>query len=290
MSDWEQTFSAYLRLDRGLSEKTIEAYLSDLREIAHKSQLAPSELSELDLQDILHHWKANNLSTASIQRKVSSLRTFFLHLRQKDPSLADPTSKLELKSRARPLPKTLSKLQVEKILQNPDTSTEEGIRDRTILELLYACGLRVSELTELKRGNLQLEQAQLRIVGKGNKERLVPVAPEALKWLQKYLLEIYPQWNLGFEHEEIFLQERKPISRQAVWALVKKHAAAAGAGKQVSPHFLRHSFASHLLEGGMDLRSVQMLLGHQDITTTQIYTHVEESRLLEAHRKFHPRK
>lgn len=290
MSDWEQNFSAYLRLDRGLSEKTIEAYLSDLREIALKANTEPKNLTELEIQDILHHWKTHNLATASIQRKISSLRTYFLHLRQKDPTLVDPTSKLELKSRARTLPKTLTKAEVEKILQSPDTQTPEGIRDRTMLELLYACGLRVSELTELKRGSLQLEQAQLRIVGKGNKERLVPVAPEALKWLQKYLLEIYPQWNIGFEHEEIFLQDRKPISRQVVWALVKKYAAKAGVGKQVSPHFLRHSFASHLLEGGMDLRSVQMLLGHQDITTTQIYTHVEQSRLLEAHRKFHPRK
>jgi integrase/recombinase XerD len=287
MADWENNFTAYLRLDRGLSEKTIEAYIGDLRQLEEQSKTPPQNLRPEDVEKILAEWRAQELSNSTIQRKISSLRTFFLHLRQTNPELKDPTASLELKSRARPLPKNLNASEARVLVESPDTSAPQGIRDRAILELLYACGLRVSELAHLKRSNIN--EDSLRISGKGGKERMVPIAESAGRWLKRYLQEVYPKENPGFQHDEIFLENGRPITRQEIWRIVKTYGEKAGI-KKVSPHFLRHSFASHLLEGGMDLRSVQLLLGHQDISTTQIYTHVEERRLVDAHRKFHPRK
>jgi integrase/recombinase XerD len=286
-----QLFAAHLRLDKGLSEKTIEAYMSDLKILAREFGKPPEGLTEEDLQKALGRWREQNLSSASIHRKVSTVRSLFLFLRQQNPELKDPTARLDLKARKRPLPKTLSREKMLSILEGPDTKTRAGLRDRAILELLYACGLRVSELTGLKRSDLRLEEEQIRVRGKGGKERIVPLGKSAKAWLENYLAGAYLDLNLGLEAEEIFLAESspRPLTRQEVWELVKNYGRQAGAGR-ISPHYFRHSFATHLLEGGMNLRSVQTLLGHQDISTTQIYTHVEEQRLVEAHKKFHPRK
>jgi integrase/recombinase XerD len=288
----ESLFTAYLRLDKGLSEKTIAAYMSDLKILARESGKAPESLTEEDMEAALARWRKQGLSSSSVHRKISTVRMFFLFLRQSDPVLKDPTAKLELKARKRPLPKTLSREKMQAILQNPKIETPEGLRDRALLELLYASGLRVSELTALKRSDLQLEEEQIRVYGKGGKERIVPLGKSARNWIEKYLAECYLKLNLGLEREEVFLalsSPPRPLTRQEVWELVKRYGREAGAGS-ISPHYFRHSFATHLLEGGMNLRSVQTLLGHQDISTTQIYTHVEERRLVEAHKKFHPRR
>mgnify|MGYP001047693424 CR=1 FL=1 len=290
MQPWEEAFAAYLRLDKGLSEKTIGSYLSDLRLIQTEHGQEPASLTESNVQTSLQRWRDHGLKPGSIHRKVSSLRAYFLFLRQKNPELSDPTARLELKSRQRPLPKTLNREMAQAILDAPHTDTPTGIRDRAILEMLYACGLRVSELTSLKLSDLRIPERTLKIRGKGGRERLVPLGESAAQWLQKYLAEARPNLSRELSAEELFLENGRALTRQEVWQLVKNYGVQAGAGAAISPHYFRHSFATHLLEGGMNLRSVQMLLGHQDISTTQIYTHVEESRLVDAHRKFHPRK
>lgn len=291
MQQWENEFAAYLRLDKGLSEQTIGSYLGDLKLLSSRSNKFPAALTEEDVQIALSEWRQLKLKPASIHRKISSLRTYFLFLRQNKPELSDPTARLELKPRQRPLPKTLSRKMAQAILDAPDTDQLEGIRDRALLEMLYACGLRVSELAALKNSDLRLEEQQIRVRGKGGRERIVPIGGSAIQWLQRYLAEAYPKLNLGFVVDQVFVARGgRPLTRQEIWRLVKEYGLKAGAGDAISPHYFRHSFATHLLEGGMNLRSVQTLLGHQDISTTQIYTHVEESRLVEGHKKFHPRK
>lgn len=290
MQPWAQAFAAYLRLDRGLSEKTISSYLSDLKILSAEHSAEPARLNENNIQSSLKNWREQEMKPGSIHRKVSSVRAYFLFLRQANPEIQDPTARLELKPRQRPLPKTLSKQTAQAILETPDANSPAGLRDRAMLELLYACGLRVSELTGLKSSDLHLAEHKIRVRGKGGKERMVPLGDSAAAWVARYLAEAYPELNRSLSADELFLQDGRAITRQEVWRLVKDYGAKAGAGPEISPHFFRHSFATHLLEGGMNLRSVQMLLGHQDISTTQIYTHVEETRLVDAHRKFHPRK
>lgn len=289
---WKEDFQSYLRLDKGLSESTIEAYLSDLQLLENQSGVEPPLLQEQQIFEALEHWHDSGVSNASIRRKISSLRALFLYLQLKNPKTVDPTVKLELAKKPRSLPKMLTKEQIEALLTAPNVETHEGILDRTILEVFYASGMRVSELATAKRKDLKLEEGLLLVHGKGSKQRMVPLSARASEWLQKYLLEVYPKENLGFACEELFVvgkEKARPLTRQEIWKKIKTYATRAGIPK-ASPHSLRHSFASHLLSGGMNLRSVQMLLGHEDISTTQIYTHVEEKRLLEAHKKFHPRK
>ncbi|RYZ95572.1 MAG: tyrosine recombinase [Proteobacteria bacterium] len=296
MNQWEGPFAAYLRLDKGLSEKSIASYASDLRLIAKSTAVDPAALTPELIRAELARWRQENLSSPSIQRKLSSVRAYFAFLRKHGPGTPDPTKDLEVASPKRRLPKTISHDAIAALLASPDLTQDEGIRDKAMLELLYASGLRVSELANIKRGDLSLDQSWLKVFGKGSKERRVPVGESALAWLKKYSQEAYPRMNLGFACEMLFIggSPAKPraLNRQEIWKIVKTHAARAkipGAAA-ISPHSLRHSFATHLLEGGMNLRSVQTLLGHADISTTEIYTHVEERRLLEAHKKFHPRK
>jgi integrase/recombinase XerD len=285
-------FAAYLRLDRGLSERSIESYLGDLALLEKSGNL--SSLRDEQMGAILAEWRATKVSSRTLSRRLSALRAYIEFLREAQPNHPDPTAKLELKVENRSLPKTISASDLQKILEAPDTSRPEGLRDRALLELLYACGLRVSEAAGLERAHLRLEQKIVRVFGKGAKERLVPIGEIALAWLKRYLAETYPKLNPGFTEEKLFVAPERsgarPLSRQEIWKIVKAHAKRAGVSANVSPHMFRHSFATHLLEGGMNLRSVQALLGHSDISTTQVYTHVEETRLLEAHRKFHPRK
>lgn len=289
---WKEDFQSYLRLDKGLSESTIQAYLSDLQLLEDHSGVEPPLLQEQQIFEALEHWHQSGVSNASIRRKISSVRALFLYLQLKNSKIVDPTAKLELAKKPRSLPKTLTKEQIEALLTSPNVETHEGILDRTILEVFYASGMRVSELASAKRKDLKLEEGILLVHGKGSKQRMVPLGARASEWLKKYLLEVYPKENLGFACEELFVvgkEKARPLTRQEIWKKIKTYAALSGIPK-ASPHSLRHSFASHLLSGGMNLRSVQMLLGHEDISTTQIYTHVEEKRLLEAHKKFHPRK
>ncbi len=289
---WKADFQNYLRLDKGLAETTIEAYLSDLQLLEKESGVEPPLWQEAQIQAALERWHNAGVSNASIRRKISSVRGFFLFLQQKNPKIVDPTAKIDLAKRTRSLPKTLTKKQIDALLASPDVKTKAGVFDRTLLEVFYASGMRVSELATAKRKDLKLDEGLLLVQGKGSKQRMVPLGPQACEWLKKYLAEIYPQENLGFACAELFVvggENARPLSRQEIWKKIKFHAARAGI-PAASPHSLRHSFASHLLSGGMNLRSVQMLLGHQDISTTQIYTHVEEKRLVEGHKKFHPRK
>jgi integrase/recombinase XerD len=287
-------FAAYLRLDRGLSERTIESYRADLLAFSREAGCAPESVTEEMLTKAVAGWRAVGISTRTLHRRLSALRTFVAFLREENPGHPDPTARMELAVEKRRLPKTISVPSMQKILEGPDTSTLTGLRDRAILELLYACGLRVSEAAALTRGQLQLQARTVRVLGKGSKERLVPIGESAVAWLERYLAEAYPKLNPGFGEEALFVVglsgSARPLTRQEIWRLVRDCARHAGVREKVSPHMFRHSVATHLLEGGMNLRSVQALLGHSDISTTQIYTHVEEARLVEAHRKFHPRK
>jgi integrase/recombinase XerD len=284
-------FAAYLRLDRGLSERTIESYSADLKALEQVAGCAPENVTENALTKAIAEWRAAGIGTRSLHRRLSALRTFVTFLREENPSQPDPTVRLELATEKRRLPKTIPIASVQKIIEQPDTKTAIGLRDRALLEILYACGLRVSEAASLTRGQIQLETRIVRIMGKGSKERLVPIGDSASAWISRYLAEVYPKWNLGFTEDALFLNSGAGrLTRQEIWRLVRDYARAAGVRENISPHMFRHSFATHLLEGGMNLRSVQALLGHSDISTTQVYTHVEEARLVEAHRKFHPRK
>lgn len=287
-------FAAHLRLDRGLSEQTISSYQSDLSLLASQLGKDLSELQETDIAGAIARWRDEGVSNRTLHRRLSSLRAYIGFLRETSPDHQDPTTKLELGSDKPRLPKTLPVKSVRAIISAPDTSSPEGIRDRALLELLYASGLRVSEAAGLKRADLRLAQKCLCVLGKGAKERLVPIGDSALHWMLIYLEDAYPSLNPGFECEQLFVQQddkkSRALSRQEIWKLVKLYASKAKIRENVTPHMFRHSFATHLLERGMNLRSVQALLGHADISTTQIYTHVEETRLVEAHRKFHPRK
>jgi integrase/recombinase XerD len=286
-------FAAFLRLDQGLSERTIASYGSDLAQIEAEGG-APDKLTEARLQNLLLRWREAKLSPLTVHRRLSALRAYISFLRQENPGQADPTARLELKTEKRRLPKTISRQAIGALLAAPDISTPEGLRDRALLETLYACGLRASEAAGARHSDLRSAEKILRVFGKGAKERLVPVGESAAAWLARYLAEAYPRLNTGLSSEALFVahgpRAGRALSRQEIWALVKHYAKKAGLKETVSPHMFRHSFATHLLEGGMNLRSVQQLLGHSDISTTEVYTHVGESKLLEAHRKFHPRK
>ncbi len=276
------SFAAYLRLDKGLSANSISSYVSDLELFLSITKLKSfKDATEENIDAYFTALWTQKLRTASVQRKLSSLRAFF----QFRADLKNPTRNVELPKKKRSLPKALSRQDIEKLLAAPDLSTSEGIRERIMLDLLYACGLRVSELVEIKRSQVLLDKKLLRIKGKGSKERLIPFGDETHKRLSHYLDEVYPKLNPAFQEDRLF-----PFTRQAFWLRLKGLAKEAGLKSSLSPHMLRHSFATHLLEGGMNLRSVQTLLGHSDISTTAIYTHVDELRLLKAHHKFHPRK
>jgi integrase/recombinase XerD len=278
-------FAAYLRLDRGLSPQTISSYLGDLAALEKASGRPAELLREADMPALLERWRGEGAGSRTLSRRLSAIRCFVAFLREADPAAPDPTARIQLQAGRRSLPKSLSAASIQALLSAPDPTTLQGLRDRALLELLYACGLRASEAAALERGHLKAEEKLLRVFGKGSKERLVPVGDTALAWLQRYLAEAYPRLNPGFAEERLFL-----LTRQEIWRLVRGYAEKAGLGEKVSPHMFRHSFATHLLEGGMNLRSVQQLLGHADISTTQIYTHVEEKSLVEAHKRFHPRK
>ena len=279
-------FLAWLRLDRGLSENTIAAYANDVGDFQKRD--LPMDAS--GAKAFLEALRREGLSDASLSRKTASLRTYFrFHRQQMKSNIRLP--ELEQIQAPRKLPKLLSREEMEQILSVPDRKTAEGKRDSAALELLYSSGLRASELTSLRPADLLGDASTLRVKGKGGKERIVPVGKNARTAIEIYLRDVYPIWNPGFALEELFLggKERR-LTRQSLWKIVGETAVAAGLGKKISPHMIRHSFASHLRDAGMNLRFLQAILGHSDISTTQIYTHVEETRLREAHQKFHPRK
>jgi integrase/recombinase XerD len=289
-----EQFQDYLTFERGLSERTIAAYTRDLKRwmafVEARAVRSPEAVTAVHLRDWVMSLKKDGLAPTSIRRAQSALRTYFAFLLSEGAVAVDPTDRLESPKVGRRLPDFLTRREVERLLDAPDPDHALYWRDKAILELLYASGLRVSELVELPLSGLDRDEGFVTVFGKGSKERLVPVGAPALRTIGRYLGEVRPALVRGPLSERIFLNARgRPLTRMAVWTLVKRSARRAGIVKEVSPHTLRHTFATHLLEGGADLAAVQQLLGHADISTTQIYTHVDREYLREVHRKYHPR-
>ncbi len=286
-------FDAYLRVERHLSPATVTAYVADVRAFARHIGEGRGNLASVKREEVrryLARRSSRDLGAASIARTVSSLRRFFRFCILEELAGADPTVGIASPKRSRHLPAILEPAEVDALLEAPPADTAQGIRDRTILEILYDTGLRVSELTGLALPSLDLEVGLLRVVGKGNRERLVPLGEIALERLRLYLENARPLALRVDSPDTLFLSRLgRGLTRQTVWKLIRQYLGRAGIGKRISPHTLRHSFATHLLENGADLRSVQMMLGHADISTTQIYTHVSRERLKKVHRQYHPR-
>ena len=274
-------FCDALWLEDGLSKNTLGSYRADLAQLA--AHLGKS-LLEADEADLFAFLASRSGRASSAARRVSTLKRFYQYCVRERRIAADPTLKLEPPKRAPRFPKTLSEDDVEALLGAPDTATPLGLRDRAMLETLYATGLRVSELVALKTFEVSLESGVVRVMGKGSKERLVPLGEEAVSWVSRYLS------RRASDSQTLFVTSRGGgMTRQAFWHLVRRYGARAIPGKKLSPHVLRHAFATHLINHGADLRVVQMLLGHADISTTQIYTHVARERLKALHAKHHPR-
>ncbi len=293
-SDLIDRFCDRLWLEDGLSQNTLSAYRRDLLafsgwlEKSHSCGMINTTASHIDAY--LAHRFASHAKPRTAARYTASLRRFFRFLASENLVENDPTRFLDTPKLPRSLPKVLSETEVEGLLGSTDTESASGLRDRAMLETLYATGLRVSELVGLKLLNLDLNAAVLRVTGKGGKDRLVPLGEEAQYWLSRYLRESRPLLLNGKTCAEVFVTPRgASMTRQAFWHLLKRRAKLAGIHKPLSPHTLRHAFATHLLAHGADLRAVQMLLGHADISTTQIYTHVARERLKQLHKQHHPR-
>ena len=288
-----QPFLDSLWLESGLSKNTVEAYQRDLLSFAAWLSKDEITLSSATREDILRYQGVRlreSRKARSEARLLSSLRRFYRYLCREEIRESDPTTQIESPRLGRPLPEGLTEEEVEALLEQPDIKQNLGLRDRTMLEVLYATGLRVSELVSLTVEQLNMRQGLIRCIGKGNKERLVPLGEVALDWLQQYQIEARPLLLLGHVSEDLFPTRRgKAMTRQAFWYLIKRYAQQAEIKKHLSPHTLRHAFATHLLNHGADLRVVQLLLGHSDLSTTQIYTHVARERLKSLHASHHPR-
>ena len=282
-----------LWIEDGLARNSLDAYRRDLRLyavwLATEQQRALNESRESDLREYISARHAGSKATSS-NRRLTVFKRYFRWALREHFLLTDPTLKLLMAKQIERVPKTMSEAQVEALLAAPDSQTPLGLRDRTMLELMYASGLRVSELVNLKTVHMGLGESALHVSGKGAKERLVPFGEEAHSWLLRYLSEARAQILGGQSSDALFVTARGgAMTRQMFWQIIKKHTLAAGVHLAVSPHTLRHAFATHLLNHGADLRAVQMLLGHADISTTQIYTHVARERLRVLHAAHHPR-
>ncbi len=287
-------FLAFLELEKGLAANTVASYRTDLAACARflRKKRAGNwrEVKSHHLVDWIYSLNEQDYAVSSLARKLTTLRVFARHLVREGVRSDEMTALLSAPKLSRRLPGSLIAAEVEALLQAPDTRTPYGLRDQAFLEMFYASGLRVSELCSLTLQQVDMENALLRVYGKGSRERVVPMGSKAVNALQRYLDSGRPAFIKAKTGSAVFLSERGvPISRKTVWLLIRKHARAAGIEKPVKPHLLRHSFATHLLSGGADLRAIQELLGHSDIATTQIYTAVESSRILSGHGKFHPR-
>jgi integrase/recombinase XerD len=289
-----EPFLDYLSFERGLSERTLAAYQRDLgklfRFLQGRGRSDPGTITSMDLREFVYELNDSGLAPSSIRRAISSLRTYFAFLLEEGLLTSDPSERLESPRAGRPLPEVLSVEEVLRMLESPAPDHSMYWRDRSILEVLYATGVRVSELVTLKLVDLELEEGFCTVFGKGSKERMVPLGSPARGALERYLREVRPSLDRGRGRGVVFLNLRgNPLTRMTIWNLVRKAALEAGIHRSVSPHTLRHTFATHLPEGGADLAAVQELLGHADISTTQIYTHVDREYLREIHRTFHPR-
>jgi integrase/recombinase XerD len=291
---WLEGFRDFLALESGHSANTVESYLRDLRRLGEfatsRGVRDPARLTRALLRDFVYLLKDLGLSAASIRRGVSAIRTYFGFLVGEGRVTEDPSDRLESPRRGRTLPPTLSPLEMEKLLASPQVDEPLAWRDRALLELAYGAGLRVSELCGLGLTDLLLTENLVRIFGKGGKERLVPIGRSVIGAVSVYLHTKRPTLDRGKSKGRVLLNARgEPLSRVGAWGVVKRATQRAGITKRVTPHTLRHSFATHLLEGGADLRAVQEMLGHADLSTTQIYTHVDREYLRSVHKQFHPR-
>jgi len=295
MSRQLKQFNQYISIEKGLSENTLESYGHDLKTYAEfltsKDLISYKEATSRVLSDFLYHLDELGLSTASKSRYLSSVRGLYSFLLSNGYVDSDITEKVDMPKSRRKIPDTLSIDEISRIIEQTDTSKPAGIRDRAILETLYASGLRVSELIGLKSRDILTDVELIRVFGKGSKERIVPIGQSALFWINEYISKarhlFLKNSNTG---DVLFLNQRgKGLTRMYIWKLVDKCTREANIEKSVHPHTFRHSFATHLLEGGADLRAVQEMLGHADISTTQIYTHLDREYIIEVHKSFHPR-
>ena len=291
-----EEYLMHLKIERGLADNSIESYQRDIK---HYTQFLEKEKindwNEIDRYVIvlfLQRLKESGKSSNSIIRMTSSLRQFHQYMRQEKFTTKDVMQSVDTPKKAETLPKVMSMKEVDKLLETPDTETEIGLRDRAILEVMYATGLRISELINLKMNELHLTMGFIQTIGKGNKERILPIGGMAIQYLNEYLEDSRPIFESRSAEESpyVFLNSRgKGLSRQGVWKNIKKTVQLAGIKQNVTPHMIRHSFATHLLENGADLRIVQELLGHSDISTTQIYTHITKARMKDIYKEYHPR-
>ena len=285
-------FIHYLNVERGLAKATQTSYQQDLITFsawlaARKRRTFPEEFGTI--QSFLKEQNATK-APASVSRMISAIRKFYRFLLREGAISADPMTKIDTPKRAQHLPATLSSQEVDALMAKPDTDKPLGLRDRAIFELMYATGLRVSEVVDLRLDQLHLAMNLLQVTGKGDKERLVPISPQATQWVDRYLQEARPKLLKRVQPKNVFVNfHGGPMTRQGIWKNLKAYIASIGIEKDVTPHTLRHSFATRLLENGADLRVVQELLGHSDISTTQIYTHLSNQHLVAVYHKTHPR-
>jgi len=292
-SDPVEDFLATLQTEQGASRHTLAAYRRDLSDfvafLRHRRQSLSSARAE-DVVAYLEHLTRSGLKASSVARRLSAVRSFARHLVREGVLRRDPTEHVERPRLGRPLPKTLTQAGAASVVESPDVTTPRGLRDRALLELLYATGLRASECLGLHLDDVNLTAGYVICTGKGRKQRLVPLGAEAAAWLSRYLASGRPRETRRRDCGRLFVNPRgRALSRQSLWLIVRRAARTAGVTRRVSPHVLRHSFASHLLEGGADLRSVQAMLGHADIATTQIYTHLPSATVRRMYDQFHPR-
>ncbi len=296
MNNWAfyiKAFENYLLLELSLARNSIEAYLDDIQKLANLyPDTAPTQISEIHIKSALKTITELGMQANSQARILSGWKSFFKFLIKERYINIEPTELIDAPKLSRKLPETLNYAEIERIFSSIDVSTAEGFRNRAMLETLYSCGLRVSELVELKRSDCFFDEGFIRVTGKGNKTRLVPIGNAAIKYVKMYLDTYRKEMPFYSEYEDfVFLNRRgKSLSRVMVFLIIKNHAELAGIHKSISPHTFRHSFASHLIEGGADLRAVQDMLGHESITTTEIYTHLDKAFLKETIDRFHPRK
>lgn len=289
-------FSTYLKLERSLSKHSIDAYLNDVVKLVQfylstDKELVFSKVNLKDLREFITWLNDIGMQSNTQARVLSGLKAFFTYLLQEEIIREDPTSLLEAPKLTRKLPDTLNIIEINKLIDAIDASKPEGMRNKAIIEMLYGCGLRVTELVELRLSNIYAETEFIKVIGKGNKERLVPIGSVALKFLEIYVSQIRVHLDIKKGHEDYIFLNRSGsrLSRISVFNLIKSLALATGIHKNISPHTLRHSFATHLIEGGADLRAVQEMLGHASITTTEIYTHLDRDYLKSVITQFHPR-
>lgn len=292
--DWREVlieYKSHLKLEKSLSDNTIDGYIRDIKKLQSFTDSKPLKITSTEVEEFLYQFAKENYAARSQARLVSSLKSFFNYVQLEEWRTDNPAELLETPKLGLKLPDTLSEKEIDQLIAAIDLSTLEGERNRAILETLYGCGLRVSELTELKLSDLFFEENFIRVIGKGNKQRLIPISHYTIKYLEIYIdqIRVHIPVHKGFE-DYVFLNRRgKNLTRVMIFTIIKNLVEKAGLRKKISPHTFRHSFATHLLKNGADLRSIQMMLGHESITTTEIYTHLDDTSIRDAVLKFHPR-